>query len=189
MFLCFSSSRRTCCRLQALHALSSNRGELLLSVAVNECRAFIFAPKNLVTQFLLRFPERHWCALLYWMVHLLFTTQIPVILSVLSNSYDDKEPIIRHASKWLWWIPTLCACHRDLSWEALAALLFHWSQGMMSSTSWWNLVAEELQDILLRSFPSLYLCIRAGIPMDTVTQKPSWEKHKLSLQFPWHNPK
>lgn len=113
----------------------------------------------------------------------IISTQIAVILSRFSNSYDEKEPIIRCASKWLWWIPMLCACQRDLSWAALAALLFHWS-----STSWWKLVAEGLQHILLRSFPSLYLCIRAGIPMDTVTQKPSWEKRK-SLQFPWHNAK
>lgn len=32
----------------------------------------------------------------------IITTQIPVMLSVLSNSYDEKEPIIRHASKWQW---------------------------------------------------------------------------------------
>lgn len=70
MFLCFSSSWRTCFCLQALHALSSNRGELLLSMAMNECSTFIFAPKNLVTQFLLRFPERHQCASLYWMMYL-----------------------------------------------------------------------------------------------------------------------
>lgn len=30
----------------------------------------------------------------------ILATQIPVMLSVLSNSHDEKEPIIRHASKW-----------------------------------------------------------------------------------------
>lgn len=30
----------------------------------------------------------------------IITTQIPVILLVLSNSYDEKEPVTRHASKW-----------------------------------------------------------------------------------------
>lgn len=30
----------------------------------------------------------------------IITTQIPVMLLVLSNIYDEKEPIKRHASKW-----------------------------------------------------------------------------------------
>lgn len=53
MVLCFSSSWRACGHLQAVHALRSNGGELMLSMAMNECRAFIFALNSLLMQFLL----------------------------------------------------------------------------------------------------------------------------------------
>lgn len=91
-FLCFSSSWRACCRLHSLHALWSNGGELMLSMVMNECRAFVFALKSLVTQFLLRFPERHWCVPIIVLDDIfIITIQVPIILSVLSNSYDEER--------------------------------------------------------------------------------------------------
>ena len=129
MFLCFSSSWRACSRLQTLCALWSSGGELMLSMAVNECRAFMFVPNSVVTQFLWRFPERHWCASLCWMVYLLLLSKFLWYCQCLVTVTVKNEPIIRHGFKMIVLNSHALRLPRGLSWAALAARLFPWSQG------------------------------------------------------------
>lgn len=88
MFLCFTSLRACCC-LQTLHALRSNQEELVLSLALKECRAFIFAPQSLVTP-CQDFPKGSDVPFVLDGVFII-AFQVPVLLSVLSNSYGEER--------------------------------------------------------------------------------------------------
>lgn len=136
----------------------------MLSIAMNECRGFIFAPKSLVTQFLLRLPELI-CLIVLDGIFII-TIQVPIILSVLSSSYAEERA---NNKTWLQtaefpcYVPTTGTC-------PVRSWLPSFSTDVRDSVQHLSVKAssKRIAVYFVTIFPPLYPCVRAGFPMGTV---------------------